>query len=151
MQIICKHFNELSTKELYTIMALRCEVFMIEQHCEETELDGRDLDCYHLCFYDNNVLAAYARLLPPGLSYEEMAIGRVVTHGNYRGKGLGKELVKTSIDKCHEYFGNGPIKIGAQLHLQKFYEAFGFTRISDVYEEAGIPHIKMRKESVDTK
>jgi ElaA protein len=146
MQVICKHFNELSAKELYSIFALRCEVFMIEQHCDETEFDGKDFSCYHLCFYDAGVLAGYARLLPPGVSYKEMSIGRIVVHSNYRRKGFGKNLLKKAIEKCYEYFGKAPIKISAQLYLQKFYESFGFVRISNVYDEAGIAHIKMMKE-----
>lgn len=146
LQQTLKHFNELSTSELYRILELRCAVFMIEQDCRETELDGKDLECYHLCYYDNDLLVAYARLLPPGLSYKEVSIGRVVNHPDYRGKGVGRSLMSTAIAKCDELFGNGPIKISAQLYLQKFYEELGFEKVSEVYEEAGIAHIKMLRK-----
>jgi ElaA protein len=143
--ISCPHFNQLQTLDLYKILELRCAVFMIEQNCKETELDWKDLQCYHLCFYDGDTLAAYARLLPPGLSYTEMSIGRVVVAPAYRNTGVGKQLMDTSIDECYKLFGNGAIKISGQLYLERFYNNLGFETISEVYDEAGIPHIKMLK------
>lgn len=140
---LCKHFSEITTVELYQIMELRVRVFMIEQNCDESELDGKDLQCYHLSFYKAETLIAYARLLAPGMSYQQMSIGRVLVHPEYRGQGLGIVLMQAAIIQCRQLFGTGAIKISAQLYLEQFYQNLGFTTISDVYTEAGIKHIKM--------
>lgn len=146
-QIECKHFNELTTVELYSILELRCAVFMIEQNCNESELDGRDLNCYHLLITSDSRLIAYARLLPPGLTYPQASIGRVVVAPQSRGAGLGFTLMQYAIQYSETLFGKGDIKISAQLYLENFYKTLGFTTISDVYEEAGIKHIKMLKQA----
>jgi ElaA protein len=93
--------------------------------------------------WKDGILAAYTRLVPPGVSYTEMSIGRVVTAPVARGNGLGRELMDQSIKRCYNLFGNGPIKIGAQLYLEKFYGSLGFVQSSDMYMEDGIPHIEM--------
>jgi len=137
------NFKSLSTSELYAILRLRSEVFVVEQSSVFLDLDNRDQESMHLTAWDHEELVAYARLIPPGNVYEEMSIGRVVSSPAYRKKGAGKQLLEKSIEQCFELFGKGPIKIGAQLYLQKFYESFGFIQTGAVYDEDGIPHIKM--------
>lgn len=143
MDIRCKYFSELSLVELYHIWDIRDEVFLEEQKCDEKETDFKDLECFHLMFWDDDILVAYARILRPGLSYTEASIGRIACRLSYRGNGFGKKLVQTAIDKTIELFGNGPIKISAQYYLKRFYESLGFEQISDIYLETGIEHIKM--------
>ncbi|CAA9262998.1 MAG: N-acetyltransferase ElaA [uncultured Adhaeribacter sp.] len=142
---VCKFFDDLIPSELYGLLRLRSEVFVVEQNCVFLDMDDLDQQCYHLLFYRNNHLAAYARLLPPGLYYPEMSIGRIITSPSARGTGLGKELVQTAIEGCYTLFGNGPIRIGAQLYAQKFYEQFGFAPAGDIYDEDGINHLPMLK------
>jgi ElaA protein len=98
----------------------------------------------------NDILIAYTRLVPPGYIYTEASIGRVVTSPAYRGKGLGKELIRRSIELCSQYFGDGSIKIGAQLYLVKFYSSFGFKIISEKYLEDGIEHVHMILDPSDS-
>lgn len=143
MKIECKYFTELSLVELYHIWDIRDEVFLEEQKCDEKETDFKDLECYHLMFWEDDILVAYARLLRPGLSYPEPSIGRIACRLSYRGKGFGKELVSTAINKSIELFGNHDIKISAQYYLKAFYESLGFHKISEIYLESGIEHIKM--------
>ncbi|MBK7763897.1 MAG: GNAT family N-acetyltransferase [Bacteroidetes bacterium] len=141
--IICKHFNELTTIELYRILQLRLEVFSLEQNCMYQDCDDRDLLCYHLLFWQDDVLVAYSRLLPKGVAYENYcSIGRVLTKKTVRGTLLGKQLVQKSIQLCNELF-NEPIKIGAQSYLEKFYSDFGFVSINHHYLEDDIPHMSM--------
>ena len=142
-QIHHKFFDELTPLELYTIMRLRNEVFVVEQNCVYQDADKKDLSSHHLMIRNGGKLVAYARLLPRGLSYEQMSIGRVVSSPAYRGTGAGKILIDQAIRFCQELFGEGPIKIGAQLYLKKFYESFGFVQTSDVYLEDDIEHIEM--------
>jgi len=141
--IISKPFNELTNTELYDLLRLRSEVFVVEQNCVFLDQDDKDQQCQHILFYDGQTIVASARLVPPGLSYPEMSIGRIVTSMAVRGTGVGKQLVGFAIQECHRLFGDGPIKIGAQLYAKKFYENFGFVQSSDVYDEDGIDHIKM--------
>lgn len=138
-----KKFEELTNIELYKILQLRTQVFVVEQNCVFQDMDDKDQLSWHLCAWHNNELAAYTRLLPPGLSYAESSIGRVVTSQNARGKKAGKELMRHSIDAAYELFGKTNIKIGAQFYLKKFYESLGFKQVSDIYLEDGIEHIKM--------
>lgn len=142
-RIYHKPFSELSAAELYRIMRLRSEVFVVEQQCIYLDADDKDPYCHHLMIWDGDILIAYARLLPPGLAYTEMSIGRVVSSPAYRKKGAGRLLLKESIASCHALFGEGSIKIGAQLYLKKFYESFGFEQVSDIYLEDDIEHISM--------
>lgn len=138
-----KKFDELSNIELYRILQLRSEVFVIEQHCNYRDLDDKDQDSWHLCAWQDDKLVAYTRLLPPGLSYKEASIGRVLNAKSIRGKNIGKELIQRSIDTVYSLSGKTDIKIGAQLYLKKFYEGFGFKQVSDIYLEDEIEHIKM--------
>ncbi len=142
-EFICKHFDELSTRELYTILQLRMEVFSMEQQCAYQDCDDRDLVCYHLMGMQNNEMVAYSRLLPKGVSYDDYcAIGRVLTKANVRGQQIGKELIKKSIELCNVLF-NEKIKIGAQSYLEKFYADFGFVSTGHLYLEDEIPHMSM--------
>ncbi len=138
-----KSFDELTKLELYTILRLRSEVFIIEQHCNYQDVDGKDLKCHHLMAWDNETLVAYTRIVPPGVSFVEPSIGRVLSAVTYRGLGIGIELMQNSIAKVYETHGKQQIKIGAQLYLKKFYEDLGFVKCSDQYLEDEIPHIDM--------
>lgn len=138
-------FDDLTAHELYAIMRLRSEVFVLEQQCLYQDADNKDLSAYHLMIRDGDTLIAYARLLPPGISYEYMSIGRVISKQDYRRKGAGRLLMKEAIKACHELFGVGPIRIGAQLYLKKFYESFGFVQTGEVYLEDDIEHIEMTR------
>lgn len=140
---ICKHFNDLTNTELYDMLRLRSDVFVVEQNCVFLDLDDKDQQCYHVLFYEDHTIVACSRLVPQGVSYPEISIGRIVTSMAVRGTGVGKQLVDYSIEECRRLFGEGPIKIGAQLYAKKFYESFGFVQSSDVYDEDGIDHIKM--------
>lgn len=148
MQIhwVLKKFDDLKPHELYAILQLRNEVFVVEQNCVFQDADDKDGGCYHLMGWQEGRLAAYTRLVPPGHIYKEASIGRVVTAPFSRKKGAGKELMQKSLEILYGLFGNLPVKIGAQLYLKRFYESFGFKQISDVYLEDGIEHIYMRKE-----
>jgi ElaA protein len=141
----CLPFEELSTTELYEIMALRQLVFVVEQNCPYLDADGKDLSAWHLlCRNSKGTLIAYTRLLPKGISYPDYpSIGRVVNHPEVRGTGIGKQLMEKSIALCIYLFGNEPIKIGAQRYLKTFYEGHGFVATGEEYLEDGIPHLKM--------
>jgi ElaA protein len=138
-----KAFVDLSPAELYKILQLRSEVFVVEQNCVFLDADNKDEGCIHFMGFVNDALAAYTRLVPPGYIYSEMSIGRVVTSPKYRSKGLGRELMQRSIELCKEYFGDGDIKIGAQCYLLNFYAALGFKIIGEKYLEDGIEHVHM--------
>ncbi|GAA4343838.1 GNAT family N-acetyltransferase [Flaviaesturariibacter amylovorans] len=145
-----KPFAELTPFELYEILWLRNEVFVVEQNCVFQDADHKDADCQHLMGWQMNEgtapggqLAAYTRLVPPGAIYTEASIGRVVTNPAARGTGAGRLLMAESIRSCTALFGEGPIRIGAQLYLKAFYESFGFAQVSEPYLEDGIPHIYM--------
>lgn len=145
IQWLLKTFEELTPYQLYAILQLRGEVFVVEQNCVFQDADDKDQSSYHLMGFDNNKLVAYTRLVPPGKIYEEVSIGRVVTSPSVRRSGAGKELMKQSIAAIYNLFGVQPIKIGAQLYLKQFYASFGFEQVSEVYLEDGIPHIYMIK------
>ena len=144
---LLKRFDELTPYQLYAILQLRNEVFVVEQNCVFQDADDKDQNSYHLMGFLDNKLVAYTRLVPAGETYEQASIGRVVTSPAVRRGGAGKLLMQQSIDSLYSLFGKVPIKIGAQLYLQRFYESFGFERISDIYLEDGIEHIYMLKQS----
>ena len=141
----CKPFYELTAPQLYAIMALRQEVFVVEQNCPYLDADGKDLKGWHVVGYDNDgQLVAYARLLPKGVSYENhLSIGRVVVAAHLRGSGTGRRLMITAIDYLEQYFPGNNIKISAQTYLRAFYESFGFVVSGEEYLEDGIPHFPM--------
>ena len=140
-----KPFSELAPQELYLILRLRSEVFVVEQNCVFQDMDNKDQYCYHLMGWQNNELVAYTRIVPPGISYDLPSIGRVVTSPKARQSGIGKLLMEKSIEELTLMYGKTSIRIGAQLYLQKFYSYFGFLQSSDVYDEDGIDHIEMTR------
>lgn len=139
-----KSFAELSVAELYAILRLRNEVFVVEQNCVYQDADNTDQKSFHITGWDGNTLAAYCRVIPPGISFNEASIGRVVTSPQYRKTGAGRELMKRSISFTLEQFSCNKITISAQLYLEKFYTSLGFVKISSPYLEDNIPHIKMQ-------
>lgn len=139
----CKPFSELSVYELYEILRLRNEVFVVEQNCVFQDADNKDQHCYHLCGWNDDQLIAYVRLVPPGISYEEPSIGRVVTSPAARRTGAGRVLMQNAIKECFKIFGKQNIRISAQLYLKKFYESLSFMPVSEVYLEDNIPHVEM--------
>jgi ElaA protein len=142
----CKFFSELTNLELYKILQLRNEVFIVEQNCVYQDCDDKDLKAYHLAAWDDEKLVAYTRLFDKEIFYPNAAsIGRVLTSPSARGKNLGKELMLHSIGKIYELFGKIPIRISAQLYLKRFYESFDFIQQGEVYLEDGIEHIAMIK------
>ncbi len=141
----CKKFDELSPRELYAIIQLRNEVFVVEQDCVYQDADNKDPVCYHFTGWSGGKLVAYTRILPPGLSYPEPSIGRVVTAPTVRNTGIGKELMKKTLEQVYTLYSKRPVKIGAQLYLLKFYTTLGFNQTSDIYFEDGIEHIEMTK------
>ncbi|RSK31802.1 GNAT family N-acetyltransferase [Hymenobacter metallilatus] len=141
---ILKPFPALTLPELYALLQLRAEVFVVEQACPFQDLDGQDQAAHHLLGYaPDGELAAYTRLFGAGITYPEASIGRVVVSPRYRRYGLGRALLQQSIAAVGELFGPQPIQIGAQLYLQAFYEDFGFRQVGEGYLEDGIPHIHM--------
>jgi ElaA protein len=142
----CKFFTELTNFELYKILQLRNEVFIVEQNCVYQDCDDKDLKAYHFMGWDDSKLVAYTRLLDKGISYSDAAsIGRVITSPSVRGKNVGKELMTNSIAEVYRLFGKIPIRISAQFYLKRFYESFSFVQYSNVYMEDGIEHIGMKK------
>lgn len=139
-------FKELTLEQLYSLMKLRVDVFVVEQRCPYIELDNKDtlITTRHLLGIDDtNKLIAYSRVLAPGVSYPQASIGRVVIHQSYRGEGLAYHLMQQAITLSNTYWPNDSICIGAQYHLKPFYESIGFQQVSDMYREDGIPHIDM--------
>ncbi|WP_202077638.1 GNAT family N-acetyltransferase [Caldalkalibacillus salinus] len=139
-----KTFSELSKQELYDIITARINVFVVEQDCPYPELDGKDQDSYHLFYIEEKgAIAAYSRILPPGVAYDEASIGRVIVNKKYRGKGLAKDMLRQALDMIHYKLDAKRVKIQAQQYLQHFYASFGFKSVSDMYLEDGIPHVDM--------
>ncbi|MGV3763213.1 GNAT family N-acetyltransferase [Parapedobacter sp.] len=139
-----KAYAELSLDELYKILQLRQEVFVLEQACVYSDLDNKDQLSRHLMAWHGDVLAAYTRLIPYGISYPDaMSIGRVVTAAGFRGQGLGTELMRRSMDALYAQYGHKAIKISAQQHLHVFYSQLGFVQTSAPYMDAGILHVEM--------
>lgn len=148
MQInwVLKSFKELTTIELYAILQLRSEVFVVEQNCVYQDIDNKDKKSLHLMAWQDDELVAYTRLIPSGVSYNEASIGRVITSPKYRGLGVGIKLMEKSIQHTLGVYETSNIRIGAQLYLKKFYEGFGFIAKGEEYLEDGIPHIEMLLE-----
>ena len=143
MNWVYKNFNDLTVLELYAILKLRSEVFVVEQNCVYLDTDNKDQLSFHLSGWIGNELVAYARILPPGSAFQEASIGRVVTNPQYRKTGAGKALMQRAIEKTLQQFDVSAIKIGAQLYLLSFYKSLGFKISGPEYLEDGIPHIEM--------
>ena len=146
MKWIEKTFEELTTKELYQILQLRAEVFVVEQDCVYQDVDTKDFSSLHILGFDKKHLAAYARIVKPGVTFKEMSIGRVVVSPTHRGIRLGERLMLKSIQFVENKLGTQPIRISAQSHLQKFYSDLGFVFTGKKYLEDGIPHVEMLRE-----
>ncbi|WNM19632.1 GNAT family N-acetyltransferase [Flavobacterium capsici] len=142
---IIKRFEALSTQELYQLLKLRSEVFVVEQNCVYLDIDDKDQKALHLFGLTDGKMVAYARLFKPKDYFENASIGRVVTHPDFRAKKIGHELMQQAVNAIEEYFGEKQITISAQLYLKKFYERHGFTQTSEMYLEDDIPHIEMKR------
>jgi ElaA protein len=140
---ICQHFSELSAEDMYDILSIRNSVFVVEQNCVYQDADQKDKKAWHLTGKLNESIVAYARILPPGISFSEASIGRVLTHPDYRHNGYGVDLMKMAIKKTSEQFQVSEIRIGAQCYLNTFYTSLGFIADGNEYLEDGIPHIEM--------
>lgn len=142
MQLIVKHFSELSVDELFAIYKLRVAVFVVEQKCPYQEIDEADRSAYHIWLQDEDGIAAYARALPPGVTFAEASIGRVIAVK--RRCGMGSRIVAAAVETAREKFSAGKITIEAQVYARSLYEKAGFRQISDEFLEDGIPHIQMQ-------
>lgn len=141
---VYKSFDLLSPNELYDILYLRSKVFVVEQQCIYLDLDYNDSQAFHLMgFLPGETLAAYCRILPPGVTFPHASIGRVLTSPACRGMGFGKELMIRAIETTLHQFEVNVIQIGAQAYLRKFYSNLGFKEMGPEYLEDGIPHIPM--------
>jgi len=138
----CVAFPELTGQELYALLKLRVDVFVVEQQCPYPELDGQDEEALHVLGTSTEQLVAYARILPPH-GDGPLHIGRVVVHPEHRGTGLGMEVMRVSLRMVRERYGAVPVALSAQSHLQRFYESLGFVRTSEEYVWDGIPHVDM--------
>lgn len=143
MQWELKKFDDLTGREVYEILRLRSEVFVLEQECAYQDVDGKDLVSYHLFAKDGDEVIANVRLLPKGVSYEEPSIGRVVVKKEYRGTGLAQEILKRAIEEIGNLFGETEIRISAQAYLLNYYSSAGFETVSEIYLEDGIEHREM--------
>ena len=143
MKWFYKSYDELNKKELYDILHLRAEVFVIEQDCPYQDVDNKDQKAIHVYAVEGDEMVAYARIFQPGDYFQEASIGRVVTKSPFRGTGLGQEIMQLSIKYVEENIQPKTLRISAQEYLKNFYSAFGFKQIGDSYLEDGIPHIGM--------
>lgn len=141
-----KSFKGLSTDELYELLKLRTDVFVVEQNCPYTEIDGKDRhpETLHLIGKNKDEkIVAYSRILPPGLSFKQVSMGRVVVEKNSRGQGISDAMLKIALDQINRTWPNENVQISAQVYLKEFYESHGFKAVSKSYLEDGIPHIDM--------
>ena len=143
------HHSELSVSQLYALLQLRCAVFVVEQNCPYQDIDGDDLtrDNRHILGWKNDELVAYARILKSVDDFEPVVIGRVIISGKARGEKLGYQLMEKTLEACRKQWPDKALYLGAQAHLQPFYGHFGFTPVTEVYDEDGIPHIGMARET----
>ncbi|GAE37333.1 GNAT family N-acetyltransferase [Halalkalibacter akibai] len=142
-----KSFNQLEINELYELLQLRVEIFVVEQNCPYQELDGMDRLAYHLLGYENGELKAYSRLFKGGILFEDASIGRVIVRKESRHLGYGQALINKSISYMESQWQEQTILIHAQEYLKDFYQSFGFQPVSDVYLLDGINHINMVRKT----
>ena len=145
MDFIKKSFPELTLEELYEILKLRVDVFVVEQKCPYPEIDGADLDAHHLFLRDEHGISAYLRVLKAGMKFAEPSLGRILT--TRRGEGLGAEIVRRGIEFVREEFNAERIRIEAQVYARGFYEKLGFRQCSEPFWDDGIEHIEMLWEA----
>lgn len=146
MKFITKTFSELTTDELYAVLQLRSEVFVVEQDCVYQDLDFKDQKSLHVLGFKEDKIIAYTRIFKPGDYFTEASIGRVVVKDSERKYGYGHDLMKASIEAIRNHFNTSEITISAQVYLTKFYNSHGFNKVSDEYLEDGIPHIEMLRK-----
>jgi ElaA protein len=138
-----KGFNELTSEQMYTVLCVRQEVFVLEQECLYLDADGKDRNSFHLMGFDGAELMAYARIVEPGFSYEEVSIGRILSSKKARGTGAGVELMNQALSRIEDKYGKVFVRISAQSYLEKFYQKFGFEPTGKEYLEDEIPHMEM--------
>ena len=138
-------WGDLTPDVLYAFLRLRSAIFVVEQDCVFPEMDGRDPQCEHLCGWNGAELAAYLRLVPPGVRTPEVALGRVVVAQSARGQGLGRAVMVEGLKRCAQRYPGQPVKVSAQAHLEKFYLSLGFRTVGAPYDEDGIRHLDMVK------
>ena len=143
MEYFVKKFSELTTTELYKILQLRSEVFVVEQDCVYQDLDFKDQNSLHILGVKNNRIVAYTRIFKPGDYFDNASIGRVVVASLERKNSYGHDVMKASIQAIKDYFKVDKITISAQVYLKKFYESHQFKQVGASYLEDGIPHIEM--------
>jgi len=144
-------FDSISSKEIYAILSLRQEVFIVEQHSIYRDIDGKDTEALHLMGWRDGNLVTYARILPPQTSSsDQLTIERVVVTSAWRGMGIGKSIMHQALDFATDKYPGQPIKLAAQLHLQSFYSSMGFVSINEPYDDAGVAHIMMVKQPSST-
>jgi ElaA protein len=143
------HHSQLTVQQLYALLQLRCEVFVVEQTCAYQDVDGDDLvgENRHILGWRDGELVAYARILKSDAEFEPVVIGRVIVSHAVRGEKLGVKLMEQTLASCEQYWPQKALYLGAQAHLQPFYARFGFSPVTDVYDEDGIPHIGMAREA----
>ena len=146
MEVSVKTFDELTTEELYQILRLRSEVFVVEQDCVYQDLDNKDQKALHVIGIKDGEIVAYTRIFKPGDYFDNVSIGRVVVGQNQRKYGLGKQIMQASLAAVDQKFPNKPIEISAQSYLLKFYTELGFNAFGEEYLEDGIPHMRMLKK-----
>lgn len=143
-----KRFDDLTADEVYTILCVRQQVFVLEQECLYLDADGKDRQSFHLMGFDGDELVAYARILDAGVSYPEVSMGRILTAEKARGTGAGIELMEVGLQQIQDHYGNVPIRISAQTYLLQFYQKFGFESTGKEYLEDEIPHTEMLRKSL---
>lgn len=143
MEIQVKNFSELTVDELYELLRLRSEVFVVEQNCVYQDIDNKDQLALHILGVSEQKLVAYTRCFPPGIYFEEAAIGRVVVADSARGTGLGHSIMEASLTAIKKRFNTTTVKLSAQTYLKDFYTTHGFSEVGEEYLEDGIPHIAM--------
>jgi len=143
LQMNWHRLDDLTGPQMHAVLAVREAVFVVEQNCAYQEADTLDHRSWHLIAYHGEQIAGYLRLVEPGGRFAEPSIGRVLTTKNYRGTGLGKQLMAAAIAKARELYPGQNNRISAQAYLKRFYEALGFEQVSDEYPEDGIPHVEM--------
>ncbi len=144
---VCKHHDDLGKDQLYAVLRLRSEVFVVEQKCAYQDIDGQDLagDTHHLMAWEDNELVAYLRLLDPESQGGDVVIGRVIVSQAARGTGLGHQMLEEALERIEDIWPQTPIFLSAQAHLQKYYGRYGFVVAGEEYLEDDIPHIGMRR------
>ena len=145
MEKAIKKFDELTVNELYDILKLRTDIFVVEQNCPYSELDNKDKESIHIFYRDAGEIAAYLRIIPKFLSYDTVSMGRICVKKEFRSKKLGREIVKDAIEYIEKSMKEYIITIGAQEYLKDFYASFDFKPVSEIYDEDGINHLDMQR------